>query len=165
MHTNDMPLKLFDCEMKRMEKEKDQCYLLDKASRILKCKINCRLAEIGLTFPQFLIIEDIYKIGMGGSEQGAISPASIADRANYERATVTGIIDRLVRDGFVNRETNPSDRRSQMITLTQKAKDMIKTMDSYFEEVRDKSLRGFDDSEKACLMDYLLRMIGNLENK
>ena len=39
------------------------------------------------------------------------NPADLANRSNVTRATMTGLIDTLERDGFVRRERAPGDRR------------------------------------------------------
>lgn len=46
------------------------------------------------------------------------NPAELADRANVTRATMTGLIDTLERDGFVRRENAPGDRRMMLVRLT-----------------------------------------------
>jgi len=51
--------------------------------------------------------------------QGAAStPSTLASQANVTRATMTGLIDGLVRDGFVARLGTVGDRRSLNISLT-----------------------------------------------
>ena len=48
------------------------------------------------------------------------SPAQLAEMAGVTRATMTGLIDTLERDGFVTRATDPSDRRQMIVRLTDK---------------------------------------------
>ena len=49
-----------------------------------------------------------------------VNPADLADRADVTRATMTGLIDTLERDGFVKREHAPDDRRMMLVQLTTK---------------------------------------------
>ncbi len=46
---------------------------------------------------------------------GPLSPSALARRAALHPATVTGILDRLERDGWIVRERDPSDRRGVVI--------------------------------------------------
>lgn len=59
-----------------------------------------------------------------GAEDGACggprTPAELADAAGVTRATMTGLIDTLERDGFVKREPDPDDRRMMSVLLTAK---------------------------------------------
>ena len=141
----------------------DLGYLLNKAARLSKLKVNQKLSEIGLTFPQFLVVKHLDQSDQGGAELVSHTPASIAGYLGYDRPTITGIIDRMVKQGFVLREINPTDRRSQTITLTQKSNDLIEKMDYYFAEVNNQTLTGFQIAESQMLKNYLLRLIDNLD--
>ncbi|MCR4436934.1 MAG: MarR family transcriptional regulator [Clostridiales bacterium] len=143
----------------------DLGYLLNKASRLSKWRVNQKLGEIGLTFPQLVVIKHLFKSQGNSSDPFIFTPASIAEHLGYDRPTITGIIDRLAKQGLVLREVNPSDRRSQTISLTEKSKELIEKMNIFFEEVNDKSLEGFEKSEIKALKDYLLRIIGNLDEQ
>lgn len=147
-----------------MECTDDVGYLLNKAARLSKLKVNQKLSEIELTFPQFLVVKHLDQNNPGEPELLCHTPASIAEHLGYDRPTITGIIDRLVKQGFVLREINPADRRSQTITLTQKSQDLIEKMDNYFEEVNDQTLTGFQIAERQTLKNYLLRLIDNLDD-
>jgi DNA-binding MarR family transcriptional regulator len=49
---------------------------------------------------------------------GSRTPAELADAAGVTRATMTGLIDTLERDGFVKREPSLTDRRMMSVRLT-----------------------------------------------
>ncbi len=53
-----------------------------------------------------------------GCDCGPRTPAELADAAGVTRATMTGLLDTLERDGFVKREPDPSDRRTISVRLT-----------------------------------------------
>lgn len=66
----------------------------------------------------------------------ARSPAELADHAGVTRATMTGLIDTLERDGFVKRVPDPNDRRMMSVNLTPKAHAFLATMlPGYFRRV------------------------------
>lgn len=56
---------------------------------------------------------------------GPRTPASLADACGVTRATMTGLIDTLERDGFVKREPDPADRRMMSVQLTPKAEEFL----------------------------------------
>jgi DNA-binding MarR family transcriptional regulator len=130
---------------------------------LAKSKINQKLAEIGITFPQLLVIKHLYEGEKPDTDLVFKSPASIAEHLGYDRPTMTGIIDRLVKQGFAVREANPSDRRSQTIVLTQKARELLKDMTGIFERADSKILAGFSEKEINELDRYLKRIIANLD--
>lgn len=56
-------------------------------------------------------------------QQGTVvTPHAIAEHLAMTTASATSLIDRLVRDGFVERARHPEDGRSRIITLTPKAR-------------------------------------------
>src|SRR5882762_4956839 len=46
---------------------------------------------------------------------GPLSPTALARRAGLHPATLTGILDRLERGGWVARERDPADRRAVVV--------------------------------------------------
>jgi DNA-binding MarR family transcriptional regulator len=57
-------------------------------------------------------------LGADACIPGPRTPAELADAAGVTRATMTGLIDTLERDGFVKREPDPDDRRMMSVRLT-----------------------------------------------
>src|SRR5690606_39077022 len=53
------------------------------------------------------------------------TPAELADMAGVTRATMTGLVDTLERDGFVRREPDPHDRRMMSINLTPTGQEFL----------------------------------------
>jgi DNA-binding MarR family transcriptional regulator len=54
-----------------------------------------------------------------------LAPSELAEQAGVTRATMTGLLDGLVRDGFVNREETKNDRRSFAVSLTPKGRRVV----------------------------------------
>ncbi len=57
---------------------------------------------------------------------GPRTPAGLADAAGVTRATMTGLIDTLERDGYVKREPDPHDRRMMLVSLTPVATEFLR---------------------------------------
>src|SRR6266700_941313 len=57
-----------------------------------------------------------------------MTPAELADQSNVTRATMTGLIDTLVRDGFVKRSADTDDRRMMRVVLTRKAEKFLERL-------------------------------------
>jgi hypothetical protein len=53
-----------------------------------------------------------------GGQSHAFTPAQLADMAGVTRATMTGLVDTLERDGMVTRKPDPDDRRMLFVELT-----------------------------------------------
>ncbi len=57
-----------------------------------------------------------------------MTPAELADQSNVTRATMTGLIDTLVRDAFVKRTADKDDRRMMRVALTPKAEKFLERL-------------------------------------
>ena len=65
-----------------------------------------------------------------------MNPADLAECSGVARATMTGLIDTLERDGLVKREPDPSDRRMMLVGLTARGRTFIEgIMPDYFRRV------------------------------
>ncbi len=72
----------------------------------------------------------------------------LGKRAGLEPSTMTGLLDRMERDGILKRTPDPNDRRANRIKLTQKGMDEQKpasnvvsnVLDIVFDDISDKDL-------------------------
>ncbi|WP_042396666.1 MarR family transcriptional regulator [Streptacidiphilus carbonis] len=91
------------------------------------------------------------------SRHGPLSPSSLARLAGVHPATLTGVLDRLERGGWVTRERDPADRRAvQVRTLRERAAEVIQLyagMNSAMEQI----CAGYDEAELDVLADFLRR--------
>lgn len=69
-----------------------------------------------ITLPQFDVLAELHQAG----EPQTMS--ALSRRLLISGGNVTGIVDRLERDGFVERQPLPSDRRVQLVALTEKGR-------------------------------------------
>lgn len=137
-------------------------HLLLNASRRLKWSLAGRLADVGLTFPQWMVLNDIYVIEKEKKESCYLTPASVAERLNVDRPTISGIIERLEKNSWVYRIINAEDRRSYIIMLTDKAKELMSELETLGNQAIEKAVKGFTDDELKQLKQYLQRIIDNL---
>lgn len=59
------------------------------------------------------------------SAEPGITPRTLSERLAVTSATVTGLIDRLERDGLTERQQHPSDRRTHTLTVTAAGERLI----------------------------------------
>jgi DNA-binding MarR family transcriptional regulator len=88
---------------------------------------------------------------------GPLSPSAIAKRAGLHPATMTGILDRLERDGWVTRDRDPSDRRAVLIQATRDRGAEIYGLYSGMNSSMDEIVAGYGEAELELLADFLRR--------
>lgn len=82
-----------------------QCY------QAFEAHSAANIRALGLTPPQFDIIATL------GNTNGMTATA-LGEKTLITKGTLTGVVDRLVERGWVERAAHDSDRRCQMVRLT-----------------------------------------------
>jgi DNA-binding MarR family transcriptional regulator len=88
-----------------------------------------------------------------------VTPSALADSADVDPPTVTGVVDRLVARGYLRREPDPRDRRRQLLFATD-AGDALRSRileARRASEVELEGMLGADDT--ARLRDLLARFL------
>lgn len=78
-------------------------------------EIAGRLRVLGLSVPQFDVLSTL-------TEREGMSQRELAERLYVTKGNVSGLIDRLVEAGLVERHSIPEDRRSHALHLTDEGK-------------------------------------------
>ncbi len=98
--------------------------------------------------------------------EGRASPGELARRMQVTPAVVTGLIDRLVRQGHVQREVDPKDRRRLRLALTESGLAASETVEMALIESLASELAAADAAELSGLgraLDLLDRALEALE--
>jgi DNA-binding MarR family transcriptional regulator len=88
---------------------------------------------------------------------GPLSPSALARRAGLHPATMTGILDRLERGGWIARERDPSDRRAVRVRAVRDSYAKILGLYAGMNRSMNKLLAGYSDSELEVIGDFLRR--------
>ena len=77
--------------------------------------------KMKITRPQFIVLEILHR-------EGQSRMTDLARLINVSTAAMTGIVDRLVRDSYVARASDPDDRRIIKVGLTAKGSRAVKNI-------------------------------------
>ena len=89
------------------------CYAIYSASIAIQRVYKPLLDELGVTYPQYLVLNVLWR-------EDAQSVGSIAEQLALESSTLTPLLKRLEAAGLVRRVRNPEDERQVVISLTPK---------------------------------------------
>lgn len=91
------------------------------------------------------------------ARHGPLGPSALARRAGLHRATITGILDRLERDGWLARERDSSDRRAVTVRpLRDRNAELIGLYSGMNTSMDDVCAR-YSETELVLLADFLRR--------
>ena len=105
-----------------------------------------------LTPVQFAALETVQ--GNPGLDQ-----ATIAGLIAYDRATITGVVDRLVSRGLVRRATAEKDRRQKLLWITEEGTALLERITPAVEAAQTVMLRGLTDAEARTFMQLLQKAV------
>jgi DNA-binding MarR family transcriptional regulator len=88
------------------------CFALYAASRAVTQRYRPLLDEVGLTFPQYLVMLVLW-------EQGTTTVKGLADSLQLDYGTLSPLLKRLAAAGYVERKRRSDDERSVEISLTE----------------------------------------------
>lgn len=91
------------------------------------------------------------------ARHGPLSPSTLAQRAGQHPATMTGVIDRLERDGWVARERDPADRRAILIRALPERTTELVQLYAGMNRSMDEICAGFGAAELEIIANFLGR--------
>ncbi len=114
-----------------------------------------RQMEIPLTPEQFILIDLLWN-------QGSMSQQQLADQMQKDKNSVTKLVDALERKGFVVREQNRQDRRSNTLVLTEKAEGLKHGAKQKGISILDEMLIGISEDELRSFLVILHKLNRNM---
>ena len=120
-----------------------------RAARIVEGELRERLkSEFETTLPRFDVMSALHR-KPEGMLMSDLSRFLLVSNGN-----VTGIVDRLVSDGFVVRSTREGDRRTSIVRLTDRGRQRFAMMAAAHERWIDELLQavGADDARRLSSM-------------
>lgn len=87
----------------------------------------------------------------------------IEHELSIRKPTASRLIDRMEKNGYVERRVSAEDKRWKEIVLTQKAKDEIQLVDNFIAGVEAKLRKNLSDAEIKQFLQTLGKIKKNLE--
>ncbi|MEU7586963.1 MarR family transcriptional regulator [Micromonospora sp. NPDC049230] len=95
------------------------------------------------------------------ARHGELPHREVAEKGFVRPATLTGIVDTLVRDGLVERQRDDSDRRSVRIVLTPAGRERAATLSTLMHAGRPLTSVDSDPAKAQVIREFLLEVIGS----
>ncbi|GGH79486.1 DNA-binding MarR family transcriptional regulator [Pullulanibacillus pueri] len=119
--------------------------------------LNSRLKPYNLTAEQWTVLKRL-------DQQGDSSQKRLAEASDKDQATLTKILDLLESHAFIERVKNPNDRRSFLVCLTPKGRELTKSIYTVIEEIFEQIVAGLSTEELSNYQDVLRKIIHNIQD-
>jgi MarR family transcriptional regulator for hemolysin len=122
----------------------------------LERALNEELAPQGITFSQCQVLGWL-------ALEGEQSQAELAERMRVEAPTLAGILDRMERDGWIERRTSPEDRRRKLVRPAPGVEPVWDRIIRCARAVRARATAGIDPDDLQRLFATLAAIQANLQ--
>ena len=131
-------------------------YTLEKSIKVYRKYAQTQIASAGfdITIDQWLVLKSL-------QENSHLSQNEIADLVFKDMASITRIIELLVKKELVERHINNSDRRKFELKITKNGKKMIEMIYPIVHNNRKQALKGITKIEQNNLTSHLEILINN----
>ncbi|OPX89876.1 MAG: Transcriptional regulator SlyA [Pelotomaculum sp. PtaB.Bin104] len=131
-------------------------FIISRTNQKLSNYLTRKFKPYDITPEQWGLLNRLWK--KDGISQKELSEITIKDQT-----TVTRILDKLERKGFIKRQTCPNDRRSYLIFLTDTGRNLEDQLVSIAYEVLNEALQGISEKEIKQLKVLLNRIFINVD--
>ncbi|GAA3021029.1 hypothetical protein GCM10020229_35320 [Kitasatospora albolonga] len=113
--------------------------------------------RFGLSTGRYRLLADLEDHG------GEKSPSQLAAGLGVSRATVTGLVDGLEREGLVARRPSAEDGRGNVVILTARGADRLRTLAPEHFARMQAMVGGLSEEERATFLDLLARVVAGVD--
>ncbi len=148
--------------MKNLEEESlqkfiDASYAVRDAMRQFILR-RLKKQKIDLTFEMYQVMRVLF-------EYKNLSQVEIAELLKKDKVSITFILDGLAKRGIVTRQTDPKDRRRNIVNLTKNAYKIQSKIQMMAKELHEFASRGLNENTLQKITEGLLAMSKSIENK
>ena len=128
-------------------------FVLRRAHQKATGIFNAVMGEFGVTPTQFAALAKL-------DDAGRVSQNELGRLTAMDPATAWGVVNRLIRQGYVAQSPDPDDARLVMVELTDAGRKATLRMKAVAAEVSRETLSPFTEEEARRLLDLLGRLGG-----
>ncbi len=112
--------------------------------------------KLGLTSSQWKVI-------LALNVFDSLSQKDLADKIYIDGSTLVPIIDRMEKNGLVERKPDPKDRRHNKISLTTKSESVVDSIVEIVLQLRKKLYQGISHEQEESMIVFLKKIIDNAD--
>ncbi|RFC78480.1 MarR family transcriptional regulator [Streptomyces sp. AcE210] len=128
--------------------ERELCGLVNGLAQQIADHVRERAVALGLTAPQATALREM---------TGPMSMRELAERMSCEPSNATFVIDKLEKQGLVERRAHPTDRRAKHLVLTEEGVSLRGRLLELL--TQDSPLAGLDPEQQRALQGLLEQAI------
>ncbi|MEM1298892.1 MAG: MarR family transcriptional regulator [Pseudomonadota bacterium] len=137
-----------------LDAETNAGFLIHDVSRMMRGWFDERAQDLGLTRAQWRVLVHL-------AAREGVNQRELSEILEIDTVTLGRHIDRLERDGWLERRPDPKDRRAWLLHLLPAARPVLDQMEALAERTMTLALDGLGEAERAQFIDVLTRIKRN----
>jgi DNA-binding MarR family transcriptional regulator len=125
-----------------------------RAAHVSRSRIGAVAEEGGVTFQQYMVLSVL-----GDASEDGLPTLEIASRMVERAPAITGLVDRLERQGLVRRQRIESDRRQIRCVLTEQGRELVNRLDGQMSDASARAI-GMLTGHEVGVLRHLLARVG-----
>ncbi|MBO0140892.1 MarR family transcriptional regulator [Agrobacterium sp. Ap1] len=136
------------------DRSQSATYLAGQLARVFSRSLQKRASTLGFSPGQFPVLLELW-------QEDGLTQKQLLDKLEVEQATLANTLARMERDGLIVRTPHPTDKRAQIITLTELGRSLETSAVDAAAEADSALFSGFRSFERELMMEYMRLIIGN----
>jgi DNA-binding MarR family transcriptional regulator len=132
-------------------------------TNIVEREVRGRLRDrFDTTLPRFDVLAQLDTVSR--ESDSPLTMSELSRRLMVSNGNLTALVERLVQEGAVNRETSPDDRRTQIVSLTSAGKRSLDTMTPEHQQWIAALFSGLSPTDRKSLFELLGKLRSSVQN-
>ena len=127
-------------------------FFLAKAYQKAHGRFKQRLKPYGLTNMQHLVLEALW-------HQDGFTASELGQNLVLDKATLSGVLDRMVEGGWIEKRPDPADLRSYRLHTTAQADGLKEQLIEARRQTNEELLAGFSQEERLLFKRFLMDFV------
>ena len=142
--------------MQQLDPRREAAMRIVETSRLLRSLVEQRLKPHGMTRAQFATLTRL-------DRQDGLSQNEVAEDLELAPIAMVRIVDQLEGDGLVERRTDPSDRRCNLLYITESGRKRIAALESFKSRIGAELFDGIGEGDIRQMLSTLDRLHANIK--
>ena len=142
--------------MKRIDPRREAALRIVETSRLLRAAVEQRLKPYGMTRAQLATLSRL-------ECQDGLAQHEVADALEVQPIAMVRLVDQLSAQGFVERRSDPSDRRINRLYITEAGRKRILQLEGFKEELGAELFEGIGEADLSQVLRTLDLLHANLK--
>ena len=157
MAKDSSPRSPAPCPSDAFQKDRSPGYLANHMARLFAQRLHERIRPLGLAPAQFVALLELW-------EGDGLTQRELVERLDVEQATMANTLNRMERDGLIERRAHETDARARTVHLSDQARALREPAQAAAREVNAMAMAGVSDGDRERFVAVMQSAIEGMKS-